>query len=427
MSETKIYPKLRFFILSLLFIFLFLGGGVTTFRAFLSLRKPPQRVEFSKPSAAVQILRAKREDYREKLFGYGVVRELRATDVESEVPGLVKWLSPRLEAGLSVTEKEELVKLDERDFQQALASAEAVLAEARINVSSLKMDIATTQKQLAVLRHEWSVASRELARIEDLERSKQIATSALDSQILQTSARERAVIELEWQESSRKSALERAEAEVRLREAQFIKAQNDLARTTICAPYSGKIETRQINLGARVGQGKPVFRIVDTARVEVAVSLGASHFGEVTLASTACLRRHDAGEILWQGKIARIAPTINQIARTFLVYLEMQPEQSAALAPGTFVAAEVDGKVHPGVMVIPRAAFLGDKVFIIKPVPGSKEAIVEELTPVIYRSLTDTVLVRGGIEPGEAVVLTGVDQIGEGSRVYIMAETKNAR
>lgn len=424
MSDNKPHPQLRLLLLSIILVAFFFIAGSSAFRFLASLRKPPERAEFTRPSAAVKVLLAQSGDYREKLFGYGVAREMRATEVEAELSAIVRWVSPKLEAGLQVQDKEELVRLDERDFQQALVTAEATLAQARIAVEALKLDLATTQKQLSVLRRELAVAARELARIQDLERNKQVAASALDSQILQTSVRERAVIDLEWQEASRKSSLERAEAEITLRQAQLVKAQNDMARTVIVAPYSGQIERRLVQQGARVGPGKQLFRIVDIGRVEVAVSLGASYFGEVNTDSPVWLRRQEDGDIAWHGKISRISPTVSQSERTFSVYAEVA---NASLAPGTFVCAEVEGKLHKDVIAIPRAAFIGDKVFIVRRQGDAANALVEERTPTIYRALADIVLVRGGIEPGQEVVLTGVDQIGHGSRVHVMGDSRDTR
>ena len=89
-------------------------------------------------------------------------------------------------------------------------------------------------------------------------------------------------------------------------------------------------------------------------------------------------------------------------------------------------ALEVHGRKHPGVIPVPRQAFLGDRIFVAKPIPGSNESLIEVRTPVITRLLPGAALVSTGLEDGEAFLITNIESVAEGSRVRIATDATAA-
>ena len=64
-------------------------------------------------------------DYQEEFSGYGRVRALLDTVVSSEVQGVVVEVSPDLEAGSAIKKGTVLIKIDDRDYQEALGRHKA--------------------------------------------------------------------------------------------------------------------------------------------------------------------------------------------------------------------------------------------------------------------------------------------------------------
>jgi len=411
-------------LISIVLIAVFLWGGWEIFLTLKAMKKEPEQAAAARPKTAVKVQRVRREDFQEYFSGYGLARSLRSTDVEAEVSGIVKWISPKLEAGQAIEADEELVRIDDRDLAETVAEARASLTQTEAAVEALNVDEEGINRQLVVAREELEVAKRELERLNTLLKTGKIPPSTVDKQVLLTTAREREVLELEWREKSQRPAMERAAAEISERKSQLAKAQNGLARTVILAPFAGRVVQRYIQPGARTGPGKPLFRLVDLSNIEVPISLGASHFREVKIGADASLQLHENGASVWQGEVARISPTVNSADRTFTAFFEVQGHSNgSSVPPGAFVLATIAGPVHKDVFVVPRSAFIGEKLFVAERSESSGgEAIIHERHPKVKKFLPDLALVKGGLEPGDEVVVTSVEEIDEGSRVVVVEE-----
>lgn len=404
----------------------FLAIGIGIFMWLSSLKRAPERIERQTPRTLVQTISMVEEPYTEMISGYGKARSLRRADVAAEVAGVIKWVSPELEAGATVDEGEDLIHLDSRDLQQAVELAAADLAQAEANLKKHKVDQEGLGKRLAVARREFETSQEELARAEELAGSNVLSQQERDRQLRATQLLERQVLDLDSQLAASDPLLEADAALVKRAKASYERAKLDLARTAIRSPYAGRIETRAAELGSRVAPGSILFGIVDTQRIEVPIALAASRFGSVTENSTAVIRRSENAEPAWTGRVARISPTVDSLNRTFDVFLVVEnTEEENTVPPGAFVLATVSGQHHENVMVIPRSAFLQDTVYVVDQ-SGGEGAIAVRRTPHIVRLLPDVALVDGGVEPGDQVIITNLEKIADGTRVRVREQETTA-
>ena len=99
-------------------------------------------------------------------------------------------------------------------------------------------------------------------------------------------------------------------------------------------------------VGDVVAPGTPLFTIVDLSIVEVPLQLPARSFGRVKVGSEVHLFNEDLGTSLPMGRIARIAPSIDERQRVYEAFVEIAGTGTDnPVAPGTFVRATVPG-VH---------------------------------------------------------------------------------
>lgn len=405
-------------IVSIISVALLLSISLGVFRSLLSLRHEPQKNEIVRPYTAVLTAAAQKQNFHRHFYGYGTAHALQRSDVSPEVSGVIRWISPKLEAGAGVDKGEILIQLDARDLDKAVTAARAALSQAEFQLVKLELELENAKRELAIAAKDLKTSQREFSRVKGMRNSA--SDSLLDNQDLTTSMHEREVVKIEWQQSCARSALESTRVAMDAAGAQLAKAIDDLIRANIVAPYSGKIEVRYAHVGAYVHPGVPLFRIVDVSRVEVAISLGAAHFREVNPGSRVELRLRQEDSPAWQGKIARKGPLVEP-DRTFSVYCEVAapPLQKliadCPIPPGAFVEARVSGPVYPHVFVLPRAALLGQHVFVVR--RAGEEAFVEEIEPHIVLALSDVVLVDRGLIEGDEVVVTNLGEIAHGSRV----------
>lgn len=400
---------------------IFLVGGVLGFRLLSSLKETPGRMERVPPRTAVRVARVSRGTYRQVLQGYGQARALRVAEVAAEVPGVVRRVGEALEAGSPVEADQVLVVLDDRDLRSRLAAAEAGVERLQASLERVEAELGNLEARKQEAEEDLESARRELRRLEALAKRSSSSKSELDVQRRAVSQAKGGVLQLRQQMDAARLEAKGIKAQLRRAGEEREQVRNDLERTKVEAPFAGVVERRHVDTGERVAPGEPLFRLVDTGVVEVPVVLGASHYAAVEVGAPVSLRLTVKGPVIWRGSVARKSPTVEPADRTFQVYVEVPAGKTQEpLPPGAFVVADVVGRTFEDVMAVPRTAFLEATLFVARPTGEDQEAVVEARQPRVRRWEPETALVAGGLEPGELVVLTNLEQLVPGQRVLIM-------
>lgn len=442
----------------------FLVAGSSLRTVLLSMKRPPERGESTLPGVRVETRVLARAPYRDQITTYGEVKARQRARVAAQVQARVVWVSPRLEAGRAVTapvsasrpggEEERvptrgsnggrpspvLIRLDSEDAENArdvaLArqkqAAQALLV-AQKAIEQTRQANANLAARVALARGEVQTSRQELKRLEDLSGSQSVTTSDLDRQRLLTAGQERLLLQLTEQLDRGKLEVDRLELDLeRLRKDEqaaqksYERAARDVERCAISAPWTGVIEERLVQEGDLVAPGTVLFSIVDPDHLEVAVSVPSRRRGEIGPGSPAKLRLRADGPVIWEGSVSRVSPVSTQ-DRTFFAFLEVDlgAEERPVLAPGAFAFATIVGREYPDALAVPRAAFLGETVLVARATAGPKSdgkrrtAVLEERTPRVLERFADVALIAEGLEAGEEIVVSGLEQAAPGSRVLL--------
>jgi RND family efflux transporter MFP subunit len=354
-----------------------------------------QEVRHRAPLVEVMEVEPKRVELSVRARG-SVVPRTESTLV-AEVSGRITWVSPGLASGGFLDEGEDLLRIDPGDYEIALERAGAALARAE---SALDLARTAAERQRTLAKHE--VAS----------------PSALES--------------AENQERAAEAG--RREAAAALRQAR-----RDLSRTTVAAPFAGRIREKYVDVGQFVNRGTPVARLyaVDFAEIRLPIpdeqmafvdlpiayrDADAADSGpEVTLRS-----RFAGGDHTWTGRIVRtegeIDPRtrmIHAVARVEDPYGRGDEPGRPPLAVGLFVEAEIRGRVLDDVVELPRAALRGtDEVVIVDADSRLRMRRVE-----VVRRERDRVLVSGGLRAGERVCVSPLSVSVEGMEVRVQGDS----
>ena len=241
----------------------------------------------------------------------------------------------------------------------------------------------------------------------------------------------------------RQPQLEEARAAVAAAEAALDRARRDIDRAAIRAPYAGRVQSKDVDIGQFVTKGTPVARIyaVDSAEIrlplpdqqlaylDVALSYrgGGQQTGpSVTLSANFAGRQHT-----WQGRIVRTESEIDPVSRMVHLVAEVRDPYAPGsdpsrppLAVGMFVEAEIEGRTVRDIVVLPRAALRGrDQVLVVDESSRLHYRQVE-----ILRSTSDEVLIRGGLAEGDVVCVSPLDTVTDGMAVRVLdADVRMAR
>jgi RND family efflux transporter MFP subunit len=216
-------------------------------------------------------------------------------------------------------------------------------------------------------------------------------------------------------------SLQVAEAALAQARAETAITNQQLARTEIRAPFTGRVARRMADPGAMLAGGTPLFTFVDDSVLEFRASAPSTQYGKVRVGSPVKVTVDSMPGLAVTGRVVRVAPLVDDRSRSFETVVEVPG--NAALVGGLFARASIQIGVLPGALVVPPAALVRDgssqaQTFVIE---GGK---ADRRTVALGVEAADAVQVTSGLKAGDVLVLDPPVALSSGSPVEIQAERK---
>jgi RND family efflux transporter MFP subunit len=368
------------------------GLGAVTLLA-TSERLSPTQPEPVPPS--VRVLDVEPKPVRMVVHAQGTVLPRIETELVPEISGNVVWISPNLIAGGYFDADEPLLRVDDRDYRNAVerASANMSRAEAELEFSEF-----------------------ELARLETLETSDLVSRSALESAMRE----------------ARVNVAQLRDARVALEQAE-----RDLARTEIRAPFRGLVRSEQVDVGQFVNRGTAVASLYAVDYVEVRLPIADQQLayldlpltprGQLDADSAPSVRLYAdfAGrEREWQGRLIRTEAEIDARSRMVQAVARVTAADGAdaSLPPpvGLFVQADIQGRSADNVVVLPRSAIRNENQVLVV----DDENRLRFRTVTLLRVYGDEAFINEGLNAGERVCISPLQAVVDGMRIFPIEGTE---
>jgi len=403
-------------IVSIVMIALMLGGAAAVSGWLVSNRPQPTRRDAGQRAPLVETVTLQPVDARETLHGYGTVRPDQQAMLRAEIAAPVLQRVNDLESGDAVREGDLLLRLDDREYVQQLAEAESAIAAAEAAIAQLDVERSNLGSLLDIAESDLVLNADERERVRKLHEQGNAPKKELDDAKLAHLASLRAAQQLKNDLAMLKPRRLSVVSEKEAAEARARRAELNIERCRIVAPFDGEIASIEIDVGDKVQIGTELLRIINTDRLEIPVELPISRRLATRVGAPVALTIESMNSVKWRGTIARIAPTADERSRTFQAYVEVDnTAQSQPLLPGAFVKAEVAGPVHAGALLVPRHAIVEGRVFVA----NAGEAHARNVT--VDRPIGDDVVLAGGVEPGDEVIVSNLDMLYDGAQVQTAA------
>jgi len=207
-----------------------------------------------------------------------------------------------------------------------------------------------------------------------------------------------------------RSNMETAKADVARSQSELIAAQTDLERTTITAPFSGRIVSQAVQPGEFAQIGSPIARLVDTTSLEISA--------QVPAALVQPIEPGTALEVSGFGKrvlapLRALVPVGNEISRTMEVRITLP---AADFLVGSPVRVTLPTATPKQVLAIPRDAIIlrpnSQYVFVVD---DNKKAHKQEVT--LGYSQDEFIEVTGKLGAGDRVIVRGGERLRDGQIV----------
>ncbi len=346
------------------------------------------------PQTVVETLNLEPRDYQVQVSSFGTVQPRTRSALVAQVRGQIVAVQPSFRPGGFFSAGDILVTIDRRDYEADVRIAEAALMDA---LQAEAQEAARAEQA----RHDW--------------RRLGAAGEAPTDLVL------------------RKPQLQAARARVISARSALAKAELDLERTQVRAPFDGRVLAQQVDVGQVVTVGAALAEVFATDYVEVRLPLRNADLAFVNLPETVgaaplpVTLRSSLGESQsWRGQIVRTEGAIDETARQLHVVAQIDDPFGIAETPaaavaggrplkiGEYVTAQVTGKRVPNALVIPsEAIYQNAYVYVVE-----QGRLQRRPVEIAWQNGVDS-LVASGLAAGDALVMTPLGQVVSGTAVRV--------
>ncbi|MFL2840448.1 MAG: efflux RND transporter periplasmic adaptor subunit [Pseudohongiellaceae bacterium] len=361
--------------------------------AIVASREQPAQEELPEATLLVEVMLPMPQDTYITVTSQGNVEPRTRTNIISEVSGRVIEVSPFFVTGGFFQQGDVLLKLDDQNYRAA--------------VSRDATSVATARSLLAQELGQADVAQREWDRMSEQQKNQ---IRAKDLYL-------------------RKPQLEEAEARLLSAQADLEKSRSDLAKTMIVAPYDGLVSAKSTDFGQFVSPGSAIAEIFAVDYAEVRLPIPENKIQYLDLPSS--LQEYSANDnyynsgpevqlvsdigdrrFHWSGHLSRTEGVLDTRTRVLFSVVQVSDpynfyhnEHEEPLRIGTYVNAEIQGKLLENVIILPRHTLQANNlVWITDQENRLRSRIVDVIT-----SNGDDIYITTGLEPGDKVVLTRLE------------------
>ena len=199
--------------------------------------------------------------------------------------------------------------------------------------------------------------------------------------------------------------------------AQYEMAKLELSYTTVVAPISGVVASRDIKPGNFVQINSPIFRIVDSQRLEATLNVPEREIAKLRPGQQVRLVADALPGREFTGSVDRVAPVVDTGTGTFRVVATFAGD--GELQPGMFTRLGINYDQRADALVVPRTALLEDggepAVYVVRDGKAARSALK------LGYDEAGWVEVREGLQAGDAVVKAALR---EGSAVQVLGQAE---
>ena len=306
----------------------------------------------------------------------GTVKSRRSTTVQPEVEGFVTRILVR--SGDQVAPGTPLMQIDARGQEAAVANLESQRAARKADLQFAQQDAARTQTLFDA-----GAASRS---------------------------------ELEHAQST----LSAAEAQLKATEALITEQKVQLGYHMVSAPTAGVLGDIPVRVGDRVQRTTTLTTIDQNAGLEVYINVPVQEATKLRVGLPVHLV-DDEGRVLKTTTLSFVSPSVDAGTQSVLVKAVL--EQPSGLRTEQFVRAQVVWNETPS-LTVPFLAVtrINGQYFGYVAESGEGGATVARQRQIDLGAVVgNDYVVRAGLKPGEKLIVSGIQKIGDGAPVTVTA------
>lgn len=401
-----------------------LAGAVGLVRYLVATKPVLDPVVLEEREWPISVQTAKVGSIQPDLLLYGQVRAGRDVELRALVNGIVDEAGTGLVDGAIVKAGDMLLRLDPFDFTIVKLELDAQLLEAEARLEEARAAMRTNEAALKQSESQLALRLRELDRQVTLRAAGTVAVKAVENAEIAVAQQEQDTVTRRSSLAADRARVKQSQAVIARLQAQLQRADRDLTRTTLTAPFDGIIYDVNAETGKRLSTNDRVARLVDNNRWEVAVEMSNSQYGRI-LASEGDIRgrvidvvwRAGGHDITLPARIERVAAQVNAASGGVQLFALLdESSKNSPLRPGSFVEVRVPDRQYVDVVSVPNTAFYENR-YVYRVTDNRLEQVPVEALAFIG----DDVIIDGPLNNGDALVTTRFNDIAPGLKVSIIS------
>jgi membrane fusion protein, multidrug efflux system len=194
-------------------------------------------------------------------------------------------------------------------------------------------------------------------------------------------------------------------------------SRHQASQTVVVAPFDGTITRRAIDIGNLATASTPLYSLADLSVLDVDLHVPEREATSVQAGAPATLELQDGSK--FAAKVERRSPVVDPLTGT-VKFTVRASEHPVGAVPGAFVRAELRVDRRSGAPSLPRTAIFelegAPHIYVVEDGRARRKPVELGLIGETHAE------VRGGVDPGAAVVADAGAGITEGMPVKVLAE-----
>ena len=222
-----------------------------------------------------------------------------------------------------------------------------------------------------------------------------------------------------------KAQFDATQAEVRAARAQTSEAKVALADTSLVAPFDGDIVKKNVDLGAFVGPGAPVFAVANTDKVKFTIGVPDTSIQSVRLGQPVEVDVDAFPSRKFAARISRISSAADPTTKNFEVEVAIPNHEHLLKAGmiGSLQLASPGANEQRASLLVPISAVVQAQsgnygVFVLE--QGATGEVAHLRTVKTGSVVGSDIAIVNGLASGDRIITTGANLLKDGQRVEVL-------
>lgn len=399
--------------------------------ALLKMRPRAERQASTHTAPMVRVMTAEAKKINMIVESFGTVRPREDLRLIAKVHGEIVSTDPVFSEGFFVKQGTALLTIDPRTYRLEVERNQVQIQQLQAEQQRIEQEIKNLKASIKISKSESALARAEYERLKALSKRAVVAPTTMEKSEQQYLGSLERLQNLENQMALTGPRMNQLLAQKKMAKVMLQKAELDLERTGIIAPYPGWIMEKAVETGQHVTIGQYLGRMYRHGEFDIEIKIAAKDLAWLpeTLTPEEKLKaevifKTGTGQRKWEGWVSTAKAGMDEKTRMlpFVVEVDVPTEKATnhkimQIRPGMFVTVRIQGREFNGVFEVPRhMVHVDDVIYLAK----GNQLQIQKVR--VLRRFKDKVYIDQGLNAGDAIVKTPLSGAMDGMQIRVRSD-----